>query len=205
MVIPDIETYPLPTAAELPANVAKWTVDTDRAVLLVHDMQRYFMRPFPPHVEQPLVANTAGLAAWARASAVPVAYTAQSGRMTERQRGLLKDFWGPGMRTDPSDREIVEPLTPEPGDWLLTKWRYSAFFRTDLLHRMRINNRDQLVVCGIYAHVGVLMTAADAFGHDIETFVVADAVADFSAEYHRQALTYAASRCAVVLMTEEVL
>jgi isochorismate hydrolase len=202
--IPEIESYPLPTAAELPINVAKWTVDTDRAVLLVHDMQRYFTRPLPPHIEKQLVANTAGLVARARASAVPVAYTAHSGRMTERQRGLLKDFWGPGMRTDPSDREIVDPLTPAPGDWLLTKWRYSAFFRTDLLHRMRISNRDQLVVCGVYAHVGVLMTAADAFGHDIETFVVADAVADFSAGHHHQALTYAAGRCAVVLMTEEV-
>jgi bifunctional isochorismate lyase/aryl carrier protein len=49
------------------------------------------------------------------------------------------------------------------------------------------------------------MTANDAFAHDIETFFVADATADFTPEYHRLALTYAAERCAVVLPTESAL
>ncbi|MDP5727256.1 isochorismatase family protein, partial [Pseudomonas aeruginosa] len=37
----------------------------------------------------------------------------------------------------PADREVVEELAPGPDDWLLTKWRYSAFFHSDLLQRMR--------------------------------------------------------------------
>ncbi|MFB9962530.1 hypothetical protein ACFFOP_08060 [Sinosporangium siamense] len=40
--------------------------------------------------------------------------------MIDEQRGLLKDFWGPGMRADPADREAAGPLTPAPGDRLLT-------------------------------------------------------------------------------------
>lgn len=87
---------------------------------------------------------------------------------------------------------------------MLTKWRYSAFFRSDLLARMRDQGRDQLIVCGVYGHVGVLATALDAFTNDIESFLVADAVGDFSAAYHRLALDYAAARCSVVTSTEEV-
>jgi len=34
---------------------------------------------------------------------------------------------------------------------------------------------------------------------------VADAIADFSADYHRLAMDYAARRCAVVVTTKEVL
>ncbi|MGI5347463.1 isochorismatase family protein [Streptomyces sp. CA-250714] len=199
--IPDIPAYPMPGEQDLPTNTARWTVNPDRAVLLVHDMQRYFLRPFAEEQRRELVRNVVLLRERCARLGIPVAFTAQPGSMTAEQRGLLSDFWGPGMRLDPTDRDIVDELAPHPDDWLLTKWRYSAFFRTDLLARMREHARDQLVVCGVYAHIGVLASAIEAFTHDIETFMVADAVADFSAEEHRLALGYAARRCAVVATT----
>jgi isochorismate hydrolase len=204
--LPTIEPYSMPTAGDLPSNTADWVVDPGRAVLLIHDMQRYFLDPIPARgPRDELVANTALLRDRCAALGMPVGYTVQPGGMTEEQRGLLKDFWGPGMRVDPADRLVEPPLTPRPHDWVFTKWRYSAFHRSDLLARMRGHGRDQLVICGVYAHVGVLMSAVDAYTNDIETFVVGDAVADFSAEYHRMALTYAAQRCAMVVSTKEVL
>jgi isochorismate hydrolase len=202
--IAPIPGYPLPAKGELPVNTAQWTLDSRRAVLLVHDMQRYFLAPFPSSVRDPLVRHCALLRERCAALEVPVFYTAQPGGMTEQERGLLKDFWGPGMRVDPLDRLVVEELAPRPADRVLTKWRYSAFFRSDLLARMRDQDRDQLIICGVYAHVGVLVTAIEAFTNDIQPFLVADAVGDFSAEYHRLALDYAAARCSVVTTTEEV-
>ncbi|MFE2278566.1 isochorismatase family protein [Streptomyces sp. NPDC059454] len=199
--IPAIDSYPMPTAGELPGNVAAWTVDPRRAVLLVHDMQRYFLRPFPAGLREPLVRNAARLREACAAAGVPTAYTAQPGSMSPGERGLLADFWGPGMRVDDEDRLVVDALAPADEDWRLTKWRYSAFFRSDLLERMRAQGRDQLVVCGVYAHVGILTTALEAFGNDIQVFLAADAVADFSREAHELALNYAAGRCAVVAPT----
>ncbi|MDU0300996.1 isochorismatase family protein [Streptomyces sp. PAL114] len=199
-----ISAYPLPRAADLPPTTARWGLDHNRAALLVHDMQRYFLAPFPPAVRDPLVRHCAQLRRRCAAFGVPVFYTAQPGGMTDEERGLLKDFWGPGMRVDPEDRRIVEELTPAPADQVLTKWRYSAFFRSDLLTQLRTRGRDQLIVCGVYAHVGVLATALEAFTNDIQPFLVADALGDFSADYHRLALDYAAERCAVVTTTEEV-
>lgn len=202
--IPSIEPYPIPSAADLPASTAQWTPDPARAVLLIHDMQRFFLRPFPADVRDELVRNIASMRERAAALGVPVGYTAQPGDMSEEERGLLKDFWGPGMRRSPADRLVVDELAPAPGDWMFTKLRYSAFFRSGLLDRIRETGRDQLIVCGVYAHVGVLMTAVDAFTHDLQTFLVADAVADFTADYHRMAVDYAAERCAVVLTAKEV-
>ncbi len=205
--IPRIEPYPMPTADYLPTNTARWAIDSDRAVLLIHDMQQYFLRPFSSvdALGDELVRNTALLRDRCSLLGVPVAYTTQPGGMTEEQRGLLKDFWGPGMRVDPADRQVVEPVAPAPGDWVFTKWRYSAFFKSRLLERMREHRRDQLIICGVYAHVGVLMTAVEAFTNDIQPFLVADAVADFSEQYHRLALDYAAQRCAVVTTVTTVL
>lgn len=199
-----IKTYQLPKMSELPVNSAQWTLDPRRAVLLVHDMQRYFLAPFPQPVRDQLVRNCVLLRERCTALGVPVIYTAQPGGMTEQQRGLLKDFWGPGMRVDQLDRQIIDELAPGPADRVLAKWRYSAFFRSDLLARMREQDRDQLVICGVYAHVGVLMTTVEAFTNDIQPFLVADAVADFSADHHRMAIDYAAARCAVVTTTQEV-
>jgi isochorismate hydrolase len=200
--IPAIEPYPL--AADLPPNTARWAPDPARAVLLIHDMQRYFVKPLPGPVRDQLIENIALLRDRSAMFGVPVGYTAQPGDMSDQQRGLLKDFWGPGMRAAPDDRLVVDELAPEPGDWTFRKLRYSAFYRSGLLERIRESGRDQVIVCGIYAHVGVLATAIEAFSNDLETFLVADAVADFNAGYHEMALRYAAERCAVVLTAKEV-
>ena len=203
--IPGIEPYPLPTSSDLPKNVVGWTVEPRRAALLVHDMQQYFLRPFPEAMTGQLVSNTVLVRDRCRELGMPVAYTTQPGRMTARQRGLLADFWGAGMESVPSDRDVPEPLAPGQQDRVFTKWRYSAFFGTGLLAWLRRHEVDQLVICGVYAHVGVLMSAVDAFSNDIQPFVVADAIADFSAEDHQLALEYAARNCAVVATAEDVL
>ncbi|HLX49787.1 MAG TPA: isochorismatase family protein [Streptosporangiaceae bacterium] len=206
MSIPAIAPYPMPTAAELPRNQARWVCDASRAALLIHDMQRYFIKFFPPD-HQPvtdLMRNVAALRAGAVAAGVPVIYTAQPGGMTREQRGLLHDIWGPGMSSDPYERQIVPEVGPAASDTVIDKWRYSAFARSNLreiLHRL---GRDQLIICGVYAHVGCLITACDAFTNDVQAFLVADAIADFTPEYHQLALKYAAERCAVTLPTETV-
>ncbi|MEV0134071.1 isochorismatase family protein [Dactylosporangium sp. NPDC050688] len=206
MAMNRIAPYPMPGAGELPAAAVPWRPRADRAAVLVHDMQRYFLRPFPaggsPLTE--LLTNVAVLLAAARGAGVPVMYTAQPGGMSRQDRGLLHDFWGAGMSGDADDRQIADALEPEPGEVVLTKWRYSAFHRSDLEERLRGSGRDQLIVCGVYAHVGCLMTACDAFTRDIEAFFVADAMGDFSLDHHMLALWYAAARCAVPLTTAGV-
>ncbi|CCG42645.1 isochorismatase family protein [Magnetospirillum molischianum] len=203
--IPTIEAYSLPKLNDLPANRAKWIPDPRRSVLLVHDMQHYFLRPLPESLRAELVGNAARLLQKCVEQGVQVAYTAQPGNMTNEQRGLLKDFWGPGMQASPADREIIEELRPRRDDWLLTKWRYSAFFHSDLLERMRAAGRDQIILCGVYAHIGVLISTVDAYSNDIQPFLVADAIADFSQKDHWMAMEYAARRCAMVITTDEAL
>lgn len=195
----------MPTRTTLPAGVAQWTVDPARAVLLLHDMQSFFLKPLASPLRDELVSNAALLRTRCVELGVPIAYTAQPGGMTDLQRGLLKDFWGPGMSTEPEEREVVPALAPDASDWVLTKWRYSAFHNSDLLARMRMAGRDQLVLTGVYAHVGVLTTALDAFSHDIQPFLVADALGDFTEADHHRTLAYAALCCARVVLTEDVL
>lgn len=207
MSLPQVAPYALPTEDELPANRVDWRPDRGRALLLVHDMQRHFLAIFDPAREPipELVANITALRERCRQLQIPVVFSAQPGGQTRDQRGLLQDFWGDGVAAGASPEEIIDELAPGDGDLRVTKWRYSAFVRTDLMQRLRENGRDQVIVCGIYAHIGCLTTACHAFMQDLETFFVADAVADFSADDHRMAVSWAARTCAVATSTASVL
>ncbi|MUG43520.1 isochorismatase family protein [Paenibacillus woosongensis] len=207
MGIPAIFPYSMPAEAELPANKVAWRPDPQRAVLLIHDMQNYFLKPYNT-AESPiaeLFSNIPRIRSECAKLGIPVVYSAQLGGQRPDERGLLQDFWGPGIGTDPFEAQIAAEVAPGIQDILMTKWRYSAFQRTDLLEWMREQARDQLIVSGIYAHIGCLLTSCEAFMQDIQPFFVADAVADFSLEKHKLALTYAAERCAVTLTTQRLL
>lgn len=204
--LPSIAGYALPEEAELPSSRADWAFEADRAALLIHDMQAYFVDAFAPGVS-PIAAvidNVARLVGAARARGLPIFYTAQNGDQDRRDRGLQADLWGPGMRHAPEHQPIIAPLAPQEGDIVLLKHRYSAFQRSNLETLMRARGRDQLIICGVYAHIGCLLTAAEAFQRDIEPFFIADALGDFSREWHDAALTHAADCCAVVRSTRQI-
>ncbi|GAA4821128.1 isochorismatase family protein [Tomitella cavernea] len=202
MSIPAIHPYTAP-AADLDANRADWRPEPGRCALLIHDMQQYFLDAYDPAQEPipELYRNIAALRAACADRGIPVLYSAQPGGQDLARRGLLADFWGEGMADDPAQTRIVDALAPGPDDIVITKWRYSAFQRTELADVLRFQRRDQLIITGVYAHLGCLATATEAFMRDIRPFFVADAVADFTADEHRMAVDYAARRCAAVTTT----
>lgn len=197
MTIPSITPYPLPGAEQLPSSRLKWDFEAPRAALLIHDMQRYFM-DFYTDGFTALTDNIARL----RELDVPVYYTAQPASQSTHDRGLLQDRWGPGIddRTD-----IVAALAPGSDDTVLTKHRYSAFFGTDLAERLAADGRDQLVICGVYAHIGITATAIDAFSLGVKPFVAADALGDFTWQRHAAALEHLAAICAEVVVVDDLI
>lgn len=206
MSIPKIAGYAMPQPHEFFANKTAWNVDAKRSVLLVHDMQQYFLEfydlnaaPIPE-----LIRNTQALIAAARAQGIPVVYTAQPGDQTPEHRQLLTDFWGTGLKANPEITKIHDDVVPVEGDIVMTKWRYSAFKFSEFEQLMQDWGRDQLVICGVYAHIGCLMSAAEAFMLNIQPFLAGDALADFSREEHEMALKYASTRCAQVEATQTI-
>ncbi|WP_142850388.1 isochorismatase family protein [Telmatospirillum sp. J64-1] len=204
MAIPHLADYPMPKVDAFPANRVFWQPDPSRAVLLVHDMQRYFLGFYEPDsaLIRRLIDNLVSLRRWADAHRIPVVYTAQPHQQSPAERALLNDMWGPGLTAVESDMQrVVDELAPNDSDTVLVKWRYSAFQRSDLANLLKRWGRDQLIIGGVYAHIGCLVTALDAFMNDIQPFLVGDAVADFSEADHHMALRYVATRCGRVIDT----
>lgn len=207
MSIPSLTPYDMPTAPV--SNRVDWRPDARRAALLIHDMQDYFLgkydvrqAPIPA-----LIAAIGRLRTHCDTLGIPVFYTAQPPVQPAADRALLNDFWGPGL-TAPEQQAgagIVAGLSPRPQDTVLTKWRYSAFQRSDLRARLTGLGRDQLIITGVYAHIGCLSTALEAFMQDVQPFLVIDACADFSPAEHQMAVTYVSRRCGASLTMDETL
>ena len=73
---------------------------------------------------------------------------------------------------------IIPEVAPQPGDRVISKWRPSAFFRTDIeifLTRMGV---DTLLLCGTSLSGCVRATVTDGFMRDIRCMVVRECVAD---------------------------
>ncbi|KAA8881925.1 isochorismatase family protein [Nocardia colli] len=197
--------YPMANVT-IPPQKVNWTPDRNRAALLVHDMQHYFVKIF--NTDEPrtsLIGNTSRLLDCARSARIPVFYSAQPGGMSPQQRGLVADFSGSGMPDDDSERAIVPPLEPIAGDTRLLKHKYSEFFGSELLQLLRDQGRDQLILCGVYANTGVMLTATDAFQNDIQPFLISDALADQTEQGHQRALDWVSTRVARVLNTDSVI
>lgn len=194
--VPSIGAYPMPDASFLALNRVGWTVAPARAALLVHDMQDYWISRFVDPA--PLIANVAALLKAARDAGMPVIFSVARREPRPEDRGLAFDMWGAGMgggHDDPRDEEIVPPLQPRDGDVIVEKRKISAFFQTDLEAKLRDRSVDQLVITGVYAHHGCLLSAADAYMRDIKPFFVIDATADHSEAQHRDVCRLIPSLC----------
>lgn len=203
VAIPSIASYaiPEPTAERR----VDWEINPDSSAVLVHDMQNYFIRAYDEKMEpiSTAIESMKTIVESARANDVPVIYSVQPGDQHPYRRGLLREFWGDGMASG-VDTEVIDELAPREDDIVITKWRYSAFARTDLLHLMSEAGLDQLVITGVYGHMGCQATAVDAFMNDIKPFMVVDGLADFSRDEHARTIDFVNKRCGVAVTAGEV-
>jgi nicotinamidase-related amidase len=80
--------------------------------------------------------------------------------------------------------EPIPELDRAPGDQVLPKPRFSAFFQTGLEGTLRSHGVDTVLVCGLTTAFCVLATAFDALGHDLRAVIVEDACATAKPEWH---------------------
>lgn len=207
MSIKKINGYQIPKINEVYPNQVDWELNKEESVLLIHDMQQYFVEAYNKTQEPcaTLIKNLMRIREICKSAGVPVIYSAQPQAQTIEQRGLLMDFWGKGIPADGKQQEIIKELQPREGDIVITKWRYSAFESTNLEKVIKELGKRQLIVTGIYTHIGCLTTSVAASMKNIKPFLIADATADFSKEKHLLALNYIAQLAGRIMNTEELI
>lgn len=75
--------------------------------------------------------------------------------------------------------EIYPEISPQPGEQVIRKHRYSAFFGTDLDMILRGSGVDTVIIAGATTENCCHATARDAFFHDYKVVFLSDATATF--------------------------
>jgi len=183
-----------------------------RTALLVIDMQNDMAHPdgraFIPDAAHKAPVMGAILDAF-REAREPVIHVVRSYRAdtwnVERFRApafqadrgfLVENTWGV---------QIVDRLTPEPGEPILIKQRFSAFAFTELDLLLRRANVTKVVVVGENLPNCPRTTMYDAVGLDYDVVAVADALATTNDETHRVNLQDLAAIGVRVATADEVI
>lgn len=185
---------------ELPADPEPISIDLDRTALVVVDMQNAFaskggmldLAGIDVQTAQDVIANARLVCEAARRTGIPVIYltigyppdlaTAGGPDSPNQQKELAlclmrerPELRGKLLTFGTWDFEIVEGLTPQAGDTVIVKSRYSGFHGTDLDSVLRSRGIRNLLMVGIASNVCVESTIRDAYFLEYWPVMVADA------------------------------
>lgn len=94
----------------------------------------------------------------------------------------------------------LEAVGTEPGESVMYKTRWSAFYRTELDHALRAGGYDTLIMAGFMTHACIRVTAIDAYQRDYDVVIARDCIDTYDPVHERITLDYL-SRYAARIMT----
>jgi len=72
--------------------------------------------------------------------------------------------------------EIIDDIKPQPGDYIITKHRWSSFFQTCLELSLRTAGIDTIILAGGATQIGIASTAYEARDYNYSLIVLSDAI-----------------------------
>jgi nicotinamidase-related amidase len=183
------------------------TVDPKSTALVLIDLQKGIARfSTAPRPSADVIANAIKLADRCRelGSTVVLVRVSFAADGSDRLK-MPVDAAPPAMQPAADWAEIVPELGPKPGDLIVTKRQWGAFYGTDLELHLRRRGIKTILLGGISTNFGVESTARDAFERAFALVFVEDAMASQSAEGHAFATTAIFPRLGLVRSTSDVL
>lgn len=182
-------------------------IDAAKTALVVIDLQKGIVeRPAAPYSSAVVVQNAAAIADAFRKNNMPVFLV----RVTPSPDG--KDALHPladaamSVQARSADwADIVPAIGPKPGDFIITKHQWGAFYGTELDLEFRRRGITTMTLCGIATNIGVESTARFAYEYGYHQIFAEDAMTSFSAEEHAATIGKIFPRIGLVRTTKEIL
>lgn len=211
----DLPTVPIPGAVTLPARPENLPIDPKATALLVVDMQNAYASPggyldlagFDIEGAAGVIEKIAVLVETARQSGVTVVFfrNGWDPEYVEAGGPGSPNWWKSNalktMREKPElqgrllakgtwDYALVDRLQPRPGDIVIEKPRYSAFYNTALDSVLRARGIRNLAFCGIATNVCVESTLRDGYHREYFGVLLEDATHQAGPPFLQEATVY---------------
>jgi nicotinamidase-related amidase len=179
-------------------------LDPRRTALLFFDMLNGHVKKNDPGTRaryQPVIAAASALLGAARSHRMMIAYACANHRADNatsahtirdtdnRLRPLPADAppeFKPVVAGGTWEAQVIDELAPAPEDYLIAKYRWSAFHQTYLDLALRTRGIDTLVIAGGSTDVGVASTAYAARDLDYNLVIASDACTSPERDNHEQ-------------------
>ena len=196
-------------------------LDAARTALLFFDMLNGHVKKDDSATRarySPVIANAVRLLQAARHTGVVVMHATANHRpdnatsahlVTDTDNRLRPLAPGAARETRPVvasgtwEAQVIDELAPAPQDYVIPKFRWSAFHQTYLDLALRSRDIDTLVISGGSTDVGVASTVYSARDLDYNLVVVSDACTSPEQDNHAQLMQRIFPRMARVRTTEQ--
>jgi isochorismate hydrolase len=162
-----------------PYREKKVMVNSERAALLVIDIQIYFRR-----IVQPILKSLLKVIQSCRQKDIPMIFTQHGHTDPTSDGGVLRQWWGQVILQGTEDWKFLPEIKIESKDIVLPKKRYSAFYETDLEEILRSKGIQDLIISGVMTNLCCETTARDAFMRDYRVFFLIDGTATGKEDHH---------------------
>ena len=182
-------------------------LDPVKTAIVVIDLQRGILaHPTAPHASADVVSRAAALCAAVRASGGTVVLVHVS-PLPDGKDALHPVADLPPLspaEVAPDFSEFVPEMEPRPGDLVITKRQWGAFYGTELDLQLRRRGVDSIILCGISTNIGVESTARDAYERGYNQIFVEDATSTRAVEDHARVFATVFPRMGRVRSTAEI-
>jgi nicotinamidase-related amidase len=190
-----------------PYNQHEMRLNAAASALLVVDMQCFFLDAASPTFTCGGIAilpKVKRLMDAFRQAKRPVIFTQHVHHPDNLDSGIMGWWWEGKCLEGSPESEVHPELAPLPGEKVVFKHRYSAFYNTDLETVLRCLKVEDVVVSGVMTNLCCESTARDAYYRDYRVFFPADGTGSISEELHLASLMGLAFGFAYVTTSDEI-
>jgi nicotinamidase-related amidase len=193
---------------EIMSEPSKLVLEPRRTAVIVIDLQKGIVAlQASPHSAPSVVSKCVELLAAARSAGVqPVlVHVGRSPDGGDALKMTVDEPMHSSAPPPPDWSELIPELNRQPGDIVILKRQWGAFYGTDLDLQLRRRGMKTIVLCGIATELAVESTARDAYERVYELVFAADAITGRNnAECHTNSIARIFPRLGRVRSTVEI-